>query len=427
MSEDTKEPVDNPEEGEVTDQENGPEPDAEENAGPPEEPDSEPPAPPSREAPPTRSGGRGLAALALLLALGSAGLSGYLYWRSQEAASSEPEVDWQARIESAASNVSDALEPRISAVSSRIERVESSLAGELEAIRSETTQLEGRLDSIAARADAGSTAAQRVEENLRQELRSLTRRLEIAEKSVGQLAGERRDEDDRLLVAEAEFLMRLAATRLSLFEDPDGSITALSLAESNLAAVDDPLYASVRQTLAKEIQRLRDVELPDRTEISGALAAIADSVEQWPLLQQRKPKPGSANVIQPDTEEQGWWAKFRAALAEVAVVHRDQPDATEPLTIEQERLLRENIRLQLRVAQLAAVRGDQGPYRDAIAQVSAWIERYFREDNPAVAAALTRLEALSATAVAPDLPAIGQALRELRSLRASADFAEEAP
>ena len=305
--------------------------------------------------------------------------------------------------------------------------MESTLAAELEAIRSETTQLEGRLDGIAARADAGSTAAQRVEETLRQELRSLTRRLEIAEKSVGQLAGERRDEDDRLLVAEAEFLMRLAATRLSLFEDPEGSITALSLAQDNLAAVDDPLYASVRQTLARDIQRLRDVELPDRTAISGALAAIADSVEQWPLLQQRKPRPGSANVIQPDAEEQGWWARFRGALAEVAVVHRDQPDATELLTIEQERLLRENIRLQLRVAQLAAIRGDQAPYREALAQVAEWIERYFRVDNAAVSAALARLQTLAETAVAPDLPSIGQALRELRSLRASADFAEEAP
>lgn len=399
---------------------------------PPEDVATQPPEQPA----PGRGGGagRGLAAVALLVALAAAGGAGYLWWMHYRTGEPEGRIDWSERIAQATDQLESRLQRDLAEtgrsvedLQSRARELDDGIDDALTGLRSDLAQLESRLDTLAIRADSGPQAAQRVEELLRQEIRSLQRRVEVAEKSVSRLAGERRDEDDKLLVAEAEFLLRLASARLSLFEDPGSAVTALRLARQQLAAVDDPLYGGVRETLTREIQRLENLKLPDRAGISGHLAALADEVAAWPLRQQRRPNPGQANVIRPDSEEQGWWARFRGALAEVAVVHRDQADAAEVLTVQQENLLRENLRLQLRVAELAALRGDAELYGDSLDQVRGWIETYFRTDAAPVAGALERIGDLAARPVAPDLPTIGQALRELRSLRASAALAEDTP
>ena len=363
-----------------------------------------------------RRGSAFIAALALLLSLVACAAVGWRWWQDREAAQSVAEApDWQARIDRATSEFEGDLG-----------RVRDELQQAIEQQRGELQAITGRLQRLDADTSARSEAADRLEASLRQELRALERRFEVAEATVNQLASLSRDSEDELRLAEAEFLMRLAAERLALFDDPAGALTALQLAADYLRAVDDPLYTSAREALAREIQRLQAVEMPDRAAISGRLLQLAEAADSWPL-DQRRTVEHSGNWLQSSADDPGWLARTRDVLSSLIVVHRDTGNATVMLTLEEQQLLRENVRLQLQVAQLAAVRGEAPLYQAALTSVQGWLEDYFDAESTAVRQGMGAVSELREVDVDPPLPDLGDALRELRGLRSSAQMSGGRP
>ncbi|MDZ7810454.1 MAG: uroporphyrinogen-III C-methyltransferase [Arhodomonas sp.] len=55
--------------------------------------------------------------------------------------------------------------------------------------------------------------------------------------------------------------------------------------------------------------------------------------------------------------------------------------------IEERYFLRENLRLRLEGARLAALQGDTSTYRDGLERAREWLQRYYDGDDPAVAEA----------------------------------------
>jgi uroporphyrin-3 C-methyltransferase len=113
-------------------------------------------------------------------------------------------------------------------------------------------------------------------------------------------------------------------------------------------------------------------------------------------------------------------------LSSAVTVHRDDQTATVLLTLDEERLLRENLRLQLQVAQLAAVRAEQALYNDALALVAEWLRDYYDRETAEVGDALKALEDLGQIELDPELPQITTALRLLRNMQTAYELANEA-
>jgi uncharacterized protein HemX len=251
--------------------------------------------------------------------------------------------------------------------------------------------------------------------------------MEMMEGAVAQLKQQGLSSERGLGVIEAEFLMRMAGERLTLFADSRGALRALELADAQLRALDDPVYTGVRQALAGEIEALRAVDLPDRVAVSGRLLRLATASPEWPLDARRSLGAESPNLLQPQASEQGWWARAKEVMSNIVVVHRENPDEMVLLTLEEERLLRENVQLQLQVAQLAAVRGEDGLYGSAIQLVRDWLQRYYDAESVNVSEALKSLDELAGLDLNPELPNISGALTRLRNLQAAAPMAEVTP
>ena len=95
--------------------------------------------------------------------------------------------------------------------------------------------------------------------------------------SVEELRGRAEGPERAWSRAEAMFLLELAQRRLALDRDVETAIVALESADARLASLRDQTFAPVRQHIARELQALRAVRLPDTT---GILARLASAEER---------------------------------------------------------------------------------------------------------------------------------------------------
>ena len=78
------------------------------------------------------------------------------------------------------------------------------------------------------------------------------------------------------MIAEAEYLLRIANDRLILARDTNSARVALGLADQRLRDTKDPGWAGVREQIARDIARLSAFEAPDSAGISATTS--------WPLV-----------------------------------------------------------------------------------------------------------------------------------------------
>ncbi|MGH8187781.1 MAG: uroporphyrinogen-III C-methyltransferase, partial [Steroidobacteraceae bacterium] len=146
-----------------------------------------------------------------------------------------------------------------------------------------------RIDSTRDRIDTVNDAARQFEtdrnllqvevknlgDRTRRSTRELDRRVDALEDmpkqmqelllSVEELRGRAEGPERAWSRAEAMFLLDLAQRRLTLDHDLQTAIVALESADMRLASLRDQTFAPVRQQIARELQALRSVRVPDTT------------------------------------------------------------------------------------------------------------------------------------------------------------------
>ncbi|ROR34394.1 uroporphyrinogen-III C-methyltransferase [Inmirania thermothiophila] len=273
-----------------------------------------------------------------------------------------------------------------------------------------------KLDERVAQLAAGLDAA-------RAEDAALGQRLQALRESVAELAARERGRDNAWLVAEAEYLLRVANHRLRLAGDRAAALAALRAADGRLREAADPRLIEVREAVAREIAALEAVAVPDLAGLAARISALEGLVPRLPVRGVRpplRPAAGDGAADRPPVRDLGGF--LRAVWADVRDLVRIRRDAeaAEPLLPpDAAYFLRENLRLKLEGARLALLRGDEAAYRELLRTARAWLERHFVADDTAVAAALGELEGLAAAPVRPAWPDISGSLRLLTAQRAA--------
>lgn len=329
--------------------------------------------PPETTARPARRRGGGFA---ILLALVATALAGVALWRA-----------WT--LERALEGSRDGERAAL------LQRVDE-LAGKQAQARDELEALGTRL----ADADA-------VNRSLREEFLGLTERSRNLEDAVSHLAEQRLTGRDALALNEAEFLLQLGAERLALFHDVQAAQQAYRLADSALAAAEDPVFASVRQTISAERQALAASGfLPTRATLA-TLERVRRTLADLPVAQ-TDPSADDDDDANPSR---------LVRLLERFVRVRHEADAAADYAVRDLALARTLVAIDLRSAEAALLARDPEVFQAALARVRAGIERVFDAGDAAVRATLDEIERLAATPLAPKLPELGSALTELRNLR----------
>jgi len=88
------------------------------------------------------------------------------------------------------------------------------------------------------------------------------------------------------------------------------------------------------------------------------------------------------------------------------------------LPAEEEYYLRQNLVMQLQMAQLGLLRSDQQVFAASLSETEKWITRHFDSEEPTAIAMLTALSELKKQNVAREMPDVSGSSREVRKLLA---------
>ena len=330
---------------------------------------------------PKKSGpGTGLWLLTLLIAIAGVCLSIFL---------------WQGGIAQQQS-----LQQSRAAIAGAIQRVD----GQAE----NNKKLQGQFDQWQANNQLQQQQLLQRIDNLQQQLSSQQKRLHSLSTT---------DRDDWLL-AEAEYLMRLAHQRLLMGKQRDSAMQLLTAADAIIKDLDDHALYSVREALANDMANLRAAVTLDLEGHYLALAALAQQAEQLPLIQSLQLSLPRPEVPVAQSWQQRLAVGFQAALDKLSgyiqINRRD--DIYKPLLApEYEAAVRQNVRLMFEQAQMASLAGKQKLYEDSLSKVDHWLATYFTLDKVSTDAVVAQLQYLKQQQVAISLPDISGSLRALKA------------
>ena len=248
---------------------------------------------------------------------------------------------------------------------------------------------------------------------------SLTLAEQVAHNSerLGKLPGAERQD---WLLAEAEYLLRLANQRLELERDWDGAVSMLTAADNVLIETRNPRLDKVRAQIARELMALRAVPAVDRVGAIFRLQALQEQVTSLPWMPE-KLIPDVAVEEEPRVlEEQTWywntWFTVKDNMTRmVRIRERDAPIAA-PLTPDQQYYLQQNMHLMLEQAQVALLREQTELYTHSLGRVQEWLDQYLVMEDERTRAARAALAQLEAWDVSPERPDVTKSLILLQKL-----------
>jgi len=223
------------------------------------------------------------------------------------------------------------------------------------------------------------------------------------------------------LANEAAFVVRLAAQRLLVARDVNAAQALLNNADALLSEVDDPRFEAARTALARDLSDLRSAPRIDSVGLYARFAALVAQVDAVNV--------GLAPLAPANSSSQDWlgraeagWQAALSKLSRYLVVRRRDAELSRLMSPDGETLVRQNLRLLLEQAQMAALAHHQALYDASLARSAVFIAEFEVFDSTRTQAIQAEIDALAAINIAPTLPnlldsraAIADALRAIGS------------
>lgn len=326
--------------------------------------------------------GRGLAFVALVLALLAFGVSAFIAWQGRALLGMPEQV-----------------------------------AGDAESRQAESARQAARLTELSARISEQQSALAELRSSVRNSLddmQELPLRVDQLEAQMEEVPGMARKGRAEYLRAEALYYMRIANAQALLVGDADVAVSALELADEKLRELGDPALTRVRAALADEIAQLRAIPSLDRTGISFRLQAIAERVDEWTFRNDVPARFETAGSHAGDVEGEDMWARVRKvatdAFSRIVSVKKAEGPPTGQLGAAEEALVVEGIRAELQIARLALINGNGTLFRGSLERAAGLIRDFYPADTAAIRSALETLDELAAVEMPGELPDISRAL-----------------
>jgi len=225
--------------------------------------------------------------------------------------------------------------------------------------------------------------------------------LTATQERVRELSG--RQQQDWLL-AEAEYLIKLAEYKITLEKDKTTAIGLLKTADQRVMEIADNSLLELRQIIAQDVGNLQLVVAPDVGGISSQLIATSKQIEALDLkalsLEEIEPKKKES---QTESEEFSWRDVYQDFLNDFVTTHHHDEPRRPLMTPEQRGNLNANIQLALQKAQIALVRSEQELYENSINEALTWVETFFVA-NEVSETVINNLKSLAMQRVMIDLP-----------------------
>ncbi|WP_409524577.1 uroporphyrinogen-III C-methyltransferase [Nitrincola sp. MINF-07-Sa-05] len=325
--------------------------------------------------------------LALVLAIIALLLSGYLIWEN-------------LKLQQQAQSIERDL----------LSQVESSLEVTRGEVSQNLSNINQQLGQIQSNAETGQRNIDELHERLT--------------RSIQQVTAQQRTSDKDWLLAETEYLLRLANQRVLMEQTASGALTLLKSADEILLEADDASLYPVREALASDIAALEAVPQVDTEGVFLRLSAMkqqASQLRQIPVTDRRQ-LPNLLEEMTPDDLKDSWGSGAKAAMnsamdkfEQLIVIQRHNEPIEPLLSPEQTYYLKQNLELMFEQAQLSLLQRQQAAYDDSLNKAADWINTYFEPEDSTTQALLRGISELENLNVAPEIPAITGSLQALQA------------
>ncbi|HBC80591.1 MAG TPA: uroporphyrinogen-III C-methyltransferase [Escherichia sp.] len=211
------------------------------------------------------------------------------------------------------------------------------------------------------------------------------------------------------LLAQADFLVKLAGRKLWSDGDVTTAAALLKSADASLADMNDPSLIAARRAITDDVASLSGVAQVDYDGIILKVNQLSNQIDNLRLADNNDddaPMDNDSSELSSSLSEwrvnlQKSWHNFMDSF--ITVRRRDET-AVPLLAPNQDIYLRENIRSRLLVAAQAVPRHQEETYKQALDNVSSWVRAYYDTDDASTKAFLEEVDKLSQQNITMELP-----------------------
>jgi len=275
----------------------------------------------------------------------------------------------------------------------------NALSEQLDALQKTQQQDKQQIATLLAQQEKTQQAADR------QQI-SFGRQLNELQDKVASISG---SDAKTWLLAQADYLVKLAGRKLWSDQDVTTAAALLKSADASLADMNDPSLIEVRRALNEDVSSLSAVTQVDFDGIILKTNQLSNQVDNLRLADNNSDEAPMDQDSSEHSSSIGAWRQNLAKswhnfMADFITVRRRDASAEPLLAPNQDIYLRENIRSRLVVAAQAIPRHQNETYKQSLETISTWVRAYFDTTDPATKAFLEELDNLSQQSISMDVP-----------------------
>lgn len=273
------------------------------------------------------------------------------------------------------------------------------LSSQIAALQKAQENQKSELEGIIKQQADQLTEAQRQQD-------SLAKKLEAVQEKVAVISG---SDAKTWLLAQADFLVKLAGRKLWSDQDVTTAAALLKSADASLADMNDPSLINARRAITEDIASLSAVSQVDYDGIILKVNQLANQIDNLRLADNNDddtPMDSDSDELSGSLSEwrvnlQKSWRNFMDSF--ITVRRRDET-AVPLLAPNQDVYLRENIRSRLLVAAQAVPRHQEEIWKQALDNVSTWVRAYYDTEDATTKAFLEDVDKLSQQSITMNVP-----------------------
>ncbi|WP_409039167.1 uroporphyrinogen-III C-methyltransferase [Mannheimia haemolytica] len=329
-----------------------------------------------------KSGGKGLALVALLVALAVGGAGHYM-----------------------ANKKFAEVESQIQAVSAKANQPTTQTMVEMPNFENEKAQI-AELVTEYQKALERIKALETAQNGYTQQISSLQLQLQKLNNTSG-------SDNTFWLLSEADFLLNNAARKVVLDNDIETAKNLLLEADQVLSKAPNTIH--IREAIKTDLNTLTALHQIDQNALMQRVANLANKLDDLPILESEQAS-NSKQDGQVSDSLADWEKNLEKSAASfldhfIRVSKRNAADEKAFVAPNQEIYLRENIRLRLQIAILAVPRQQSELYKKSLQTVGSWVRSYFETSNENVQHFLKELDELAEQTIYVDAPTSLQSLK----------------
>jgi len=244
-------------------------------------------------------------------------------------------------------------------------------------------------------------------EQFNQSLDRQQQTINVLQGKILELGGQRPND---WLLAEANYLVRLAGRKLWQEKDQATASRLLATADMRINEMNDPSLFAIRQALANDIAMLQALPRDKSEDLALKLDGLISQVDGLKLNMVELPtEVATDNSEQLSDSPQDWQENLKRmwhSFSDGFITVRRRNGSVEPLmSPKQQWYLEENLKSKLLQAQLAVYRQQQASFEHSIELATRWVMQFFDRQDSTTEFMLSELAELGNQQISVNYPA----------------------